>query len=200
MITDRSGSMAPLAGDVRAGHNAYLDSLAGEDVTISHMLFSNNNPVWLDRNVPIAQATRLDETNYWGRGATALLDSVMHALVQFRLAEGERGIVFIQTDGQENSSTHFTRKDVEEAIEALTADGRCVVIYAAAGFDAWAERGSFGTGSVLRAATSEGTRASYDSYVVGTQSVLRAAAKGQALDSATVATEMQATLDASDAE
>lgn len=180
MITDRSGSMRELAADVRGGHNAYLDSLTGEDILITHITF-NTEVQYLDRLVPIAQATRLDEENYQPMGGTALLDAVGDGLATFKVPEGDKGIVFIQTDGHENSSKEYGKAAVAALIEGAEAKG-IAVIYAAAGPDAWEDRHSYGANSVMRTNSSAGTQASYDSYVVGTRSW----AGGQSANSAEV--------------
>lgn len=181
IITDQSGSMADLAADVRGGHNAYLDSLAGEDILLTHLVF-NTSVEYLDRDVPLAQATRLDADNYHPRGGTALLDAVGDALTGLTVPEGDKALVFIQTDGFENSSQEYSLATVRKLIEGAEAKG-VAVVYSAAGADAWSARGSYGSGSVMRTNSATGTRAAYDAYGVGTRSFIG----GQSLNSTEVA-------------
>lgn len=181
IITDQSGSMAGLAEDVRGGHNAYLDSLAGEDILLTHIVF-NTTVTYLDRAVPLANATRLDADNYRPMGGTALLDAVGDALSELVVPEGDRALVFIQTDGHENSSKEYSLATVRKLIEGAEARG-VAVVYAAAGADAWSARDSYGSGSVLRTNSGAGTRDAYNAYAWGTRSF----AGGQSNNSGEVA-------------
>jgi hypothetical protein len=158
LITDGSGSMGRLADDVRGGHNTYLDQVgasvleSGEDVRITLAVFNTSVNI-IDNDVPIAKATRLDESNYMPVGGTALLDAVGRTLQIFRtkttLEPGDKVFVFIQTDGFENASTEFTKAAVAEAIAELEAQ-EWAFTFSGTGPGDWAEGGR----SVGLAATS----------------------------------------------
>lgn len=124
-ILDRSGSMSPLKEAAVAGFNEFLNeqrTMEGQ-ARITLVLFDNEYLVSMEC-VPLEQARELDSSTYIPRGSTALLDAIGTTIDRLggRLAslpDNERPpkvIVAIFTDGQENSSTKFSWKDVSDRI------------------------------------------------------------------------------------
>jgi uncharacterized protein YegL len=167
LIVDMSGSMAGLAEDVRGGFNTYIADLAKDDgryritATVFDTAFDPLCVASKLRDVP-----KLTNVNYAPRGMTALLDAVGKTVTDFEatttLAEDERVLVVVQTDGHENSSREFRRDQIAELIKTREATGRWTFIYLGAGVDAWGQGEALGfVNNVNTANSAAGTRNSY---------------------------------------
>jgi DNA-binding transcriptional ArsR family regulator/uncharacterized protein YegL len=151
-IIDMSGSMSDAASDVRGGYNHYLNELQRDDsceTRVTTCCFDTVREV-LDVSTPIAQAQRLSQENYQPRGSTALYDSLAltiddfdHRLLEAKQASPSDVIVVIFTDGEENSSRHWSREQVKKLIGAKTELGWSFV-YLGANHDAWAAASGIG--------------------------------------------------------
>ncbi len=166
LITDMSGSMTSLAEDVRGGFNTYLDQLAadGGKYRLTVTVFDTEF-ISLCTAAKLTDTPRLTKVNYAPRGMTALLDAVGKTVAEFEsrttLADGDRVLVVVQTDGQENSSQEFTGATIAALIKEREATGRWTFIYLGAGADAWGQGEQLGMHSVNVAASSAGTQSSY---------------------------------------
>lgn len=183
LITDQSGSMAPLADDVRGGFNTYIDGLRadGGKYRLTVTLFDDQFQT-LCRAADLADVPALDRSNYRPRGMTALLDAVGKTVTEFEagtsLADGDRVLVVVQTDGHENSSREFRREQIAAMVREREADGRWSFVFLGAGIDAWAQARDLGfdRGSTVSvAATGAGTRTSYDGLTRATRAYSKGA-------------------------
>ncbi|RSK25914.1 VWA domain-containing protein [Bacillus sp. HMF5848] len=123
-LLDRSGSMAGLEADTIGGFNAFItnQSKNNGDTRLTTILFDDKYEV-LWNGIP-AKNAKLTKTDYYVRGATALLDAVGRTIIEVgarlsKTQETERPgkIVFvITTDGMENASCEFTYQKVKELI------------------------------------------------------------------------------------
>lgn len=200
MITDRSGSMEHLRHDVIGGQLAYLASLADDpdrdNIRLTQVLF-HMRVEDVDWNVPVDKATRFDPALYRPDGGTALLDAIGGTIQRFRAAfpaeEGDRTLLFVMTDGAENSSTEWRHKDVAALLAEVEAEGWAVV-YSGAGPAGWADQRDLGRGhaSTMHPNTSAGTKSAYTNYAAATG---KWSASGGLLRSAEVATEVQRGID-----
>ena len=95
-ILDRSGSMAGLEADTIGGFNAMIEKQKREPgpALVSTVLFSNESEVIHDR-LPLDRVPPMTEREYFPRGCTALLPSV---LVRARGFERVRGAVSREED------------------------------------------------------------------------------------------------------
>ncbi len=206
MITDASGSMQPLAEDVRGGHNEYLDALLA-DGTADHIRITltvfNTEVTVIETAVPVAKATRLDRTNYRPDGGTALLDAVGNTLRQFAkdivLGKGDKVLVFIQTDGGENASREFGKEGVASLIAEQEQAGWAFT-FSGTGPNGWASRGAVGMvhSSTSNTATSKGTRAAYRGRAAATVAYAAPSTEGEILRSANISGLVQAVIDEED--
>lgn len=196
-ILDRSGSMERLAADVRGGYNAWLDQAIkdGEDFTITLATF-NTEVRQLAAGVPVADAPRLDDRNFVAQGGTALLDAVGNTIRTFqqavKLEPGDKVMVHVETDGQENSSVEFDHAGIASVVADRTAEGWAFV-FAGIGLSDWADANRSGLGGMRTnsAATGAGTQSRFaNSYAV-----TRSYAGGQTA-AADVAEELQRGIDA----
>ena len=124
-IIDKSGSMSGLEADTIGGFNSMLQKQRQEEGVchISTILFSNYSQVLHNRR-NIEKVEPLTRKDYVAGGGTALLDALGDAIqhtikVQKLAAEDEKAsnVVFvIITDGEENASTKYTKRDIKKMI------------------------------------------------------------------------------------
>ena len=125
-ILDRSGSMSGLEADTIGGFNSLIEKQKKEDgeAYISTVLFSDNSEVLYDR-VPVAKVEPMNNTQYYVRGCTALLDAIGGAIHHISNVHKyareedrpEKTLFIITTDGMENSSRVYDYKKVKEMVE-----------------------------------------------------------------------------------
>jgi uncharacterized protein YegL len=125
-VLDRSGSMNAMKEEAIGGINAFLESqqkLPGE-ARLTMVLFDHEYIVAHD-GVPIKDVPPLDSHSYVPRGTTALLDAIGRTINTIgerlgRTPEPDRPgkvIVAILTDGLENASQEFKRKEIFKMIK-----------------------------------------------------------------------------------
>ncbi len=125
-ILDRSGSMSGLEADTIGGFNGMIERQKKEceTVNVTTVLFDDQVEIIHDR-FPIGIIEPLTDKDYYVRGCTALLDAVGSSIekmdnVQKRLPEGHKAdkvIFVITTDGHENSSEHYSYREIKRMIE-----------------------------------------------------------------------------------
>lgn len=190
MITDGSGSMRSLQSDVIGGQNAYLDDVQSNteaEHTLTQVLF-NVEVNRIDVLASPEQAIRFDRHVYSPHGGTALYDAIGETITWFESfggkAPGDRVLVFIQTDGEENSSREWGAEGVKALLAQREANGWAIV-YSGMGPDGWSDKDKLGRShaSTMTVHDAVGTKAVYESYATATREVSRS---HTALDSSTV--------------
>jgi hypothetical protein len=187
-VIDMSGSMQGLAEDVRGGFNTYIADL-GKDGGRYRITATVFDTVF----IPLCVAAKLKDVptltaaNYLPRGMTALLDAVGKTVTDFEakttLAEGERVLCVVQTDGAENSSTEFSSGQIAEMIRDREATGKWTFIYLGAGQDAWGQGGALGFQHTVNTDNSAaGTRSTYSGIAVASGSYSRGATAAETFD------------------
>ncbi len=191
MVTDMSGSMSGLAGDVRGGFNAYLDGLAADtegSYQITASLFDHEY-MPLCTGAALADVPRLSVENYKPRGTTALLDAVGRTVADFELrvsslGDDDKVILVVQTDGFENASKEFTSSAVRKLLADRTADGgKWAVLYIGAGVDSWSQAEAMGVkldSYVHTSGSAAATGATYRSMTAATVAYAGGAGAGDA--------------------
>lgn len=170
LLVDESGSMAGLANDTRGGFATYLDSLTTDKTAkyrITVGLFHTEYRL-LANAAKLKDTPRLNEHNYQPAGGTALLDAVGRIITDFEkdttLADADRVLLVIMTDGEENSSHEYRLDTIRKMITDRTGGGRWGVIFIGSGIDAWQQAQGLG---ISRASTisvdhsAQGTRSTY---------------------------------------
>lgn len=189
LAIDESGSMYRLADDVRGGFNSYLSTLAADTDTeylVTVALF-NTRVWWLTaddegraREVPLAEVPQLTEENYVPQRGTALNDAIGHLVTRQAgqsIGDGDRVLVVVNTDGEENSSNEWKHKDVTALIDDHPGWG---FVFLGAGPEAWQHGNTYGMSSGQTSGTRAGTHALWGSMGVNTTayaSGLRSAAE-----------------------
>jgi len=160
-ILDGSGSMCGTATDVRGGFNTYIEKIKGDgnEYTLSAIKFGSKVEL-LFSNLPLEQVPLLTEKNYMPCGTTALYDAIGFALAEVKMADEDRFIVIIMTDGFENASQKFSKEMITSKIELREKIGNWTFVYMGADQDAWAVASNLGfaQGNVMSfASTTTGT-------------------------------------------
>ncbi len=141
-LLDRSGSMQSIKSDVIGGFDAFLaEQRAGEgQCTVTLAQFDDEYEV-VYRDIALGQAPPLA---LCPRGRTALLDSMGKLITDTAaeidaLAEEDKPgtvIVAIMTDGMENASHEWRRRDIKALVEQQTNDNGWEFLYMGADQDA----------------------------------------------------------------
>lgn len=183
IVTDRSGSMGPLADDVRGGFNQYVDDLRADTESryrLTAALFSHEYTS-LCVAAKLKDVPKLDRHSYAPGGMTALLDAIGRTITDFEqrvpdLKDGDRVLLVVQTDGQENSSREYRVDQIREMITSRETAGRWSCVFLGAGPDTWTQAGGLGFdrgNTVPVASTSGGTQSSYAGLTAATRAYSR---------------------------
>lgn len=168
LILDRSGSMSGRESDVVGGVNAFIEKQKQlqEPASIAFIRFDSGA---IERFRPMQNlhaVMQLAQMDYIPRGGTPLLDAVGRTLTEADAdwvnERPDQAVAVIVTDGQENSSTYYSKVQVKRMIEARQESGKWAFIYLGANVDAFTEARTMG----IWAANSAG----YTSSAMGTQS------------------------------
>jgi len=167
IILDRSGSMAGLENDVIGHFNSYIEELRylPNDVHVSLFLFDHEyEQVYINR--PVKEVPVLSADTYFVRGSTALLDAVGRTIrsVDAIPNKPNKVIFVINTDGYENASKEFTKKQIKADITERQANHDWQFVFIGAGIDAFAEAGGLGIkaySTLGTASTPDGIKSGY---------------------------------------
>lgn len=125
-ILDRSGSMMGSQQEVIGAYNAFIEdqkkiaSDKGVKIKTSLYLFDDRYEE-VYAKVPVAQTPELNEETYTIRGMTALYDAVGKTINKFQ--DKKNVIMFIETDGYENSSQEFDQDSLQALVKEKTKGG-----------------------------------------------------------------------------
>lgn len=186
-IIDMSGSMSPLAEDVRGGFNQYLADLGKDDtdyrmtVTVFDTEFES-----LAVDLPLDQVPQLDASNYRPRGMTALNDAIGKTIAEFEAKHGkvrkhERVLVVINTDGAENSSREYSTSQVKALIAERDKSDRWGFLFLGAGPEAFNTGDGYGLRgqTIATAQSGVGTRSTYSGLTEASRGFSRGATSAE---------------------
>jgi len=178
-IMDRSGSMVNKVDDTVGGINAAITQLKEQrietqdttDIKISIKLFDHDEYL-LIRSMDIDKVRPIEKRQYVPRGQTALLDAIGNTLTYFinkkmlNTNAYDNCLVYIVTDGYENSSTKFTQQQIKDLIVDAESNYNIKIIYLAANQDAILEASNLGidpSQALNYSETSQNVEAAYKS-------------------------------------
>ena len=158
-ILDESGSMNSCFNQTVEGFNGYIESLLDEEdsnkirFTLTKFNSMKTNVEYngiLLMDVPI-----LSRDNYNPTGGTPLYDAIGKTINSLS-KNGNKNLVVIQTDGEENCSSEFTFKDITKLMKDRTDEG-WTFVFLGADQDAWETGRSFGisSGNIMSYASSD---------------------------------------------
>jgi len=150
LVVDRSGSMETIREDAEGGVNAFVREQAQQpgNALLTLVQFDTQYD-FVHKGVPVKQVPAYKLVP---RGNTALLDAVGRAINETgerlaTMAEADRpGLVIfvIVTDGEENSSSEFSKTQIKEKIADQQAKYNWQFTFLGANQDAFAEAGGMG--------------------------------------------------------
>jgi Mg-chelatase subunit ChlD len=130
VILDRSGSMEAVRDDTIGAYNGMIGDLATQQGTTLLTLtqFDTQSIDLVLDAAPIAAVPRLTAETFVPRGGTPLLDAVGITLTKMQrfvesIGWSGRVLVTVITDGEENSSTEWTRGAVFARVKELESRG-----------------------------------------------------------------------------
>lgn len=140
-IMDRSGSMTGFSEDTIGGFNSFVEKEKEKDINtyVTTILFDNDYEILYERK-EINKVEKLTEKEYWPRGSTALLDAIGKTITSFERKIDGKALVVIMTDGYENASVEFSKKQIKEMIDKHDWE----FIYLGAEIDSYSEASQFG--------------------------------------------------------
>jgi Mg-chelatase subunit ChlD len=136
-LLDRSGSMETCFADTMGGFNAFVREQAPTS-TMSLYLFNNSFEIVYE-NKKIKDVEKLSISTFRPRGGTALLDAIARTIEQVGQNNAQRwadlddagNVIVILTDGDENASTKYNKKEINDMIANKKAQGWKFVFLAA---------------------------------------------------------------------
>ena len=172
-VLDRSGSMGGLEADTIGGFNSMISKQRKEEgeAYISTVLFDDQTEVLYDR-VPVEKVEPMNDTQYYVKNYTTLLDAVGGAIHHIANVHKyareedrpEKTLFIITTDGMENSSHIYTYDKVRKMVEMEKEKYGWEFLFLGANMDAVEVAGRFGIGAdraMNYECDSEGTRLNY---------------------------------------
>jgi hypothetical protein len=149
-ILDRSGSMETIRQATIEGFNTFLrDQQSAPDQARFTLVFFETETDARHNSIPIAEVTPLDADSYVPGGSTALLDAIGETIDSLgkkfaAMPESDRPghiTVAILTDGEENSSRHYTWHQIADRIKHQTEKYSWEFLFLGAGPDTIATAG-----------------------------------------------------------
>ena len=158
LILDESGSMQSCKRAAIAGFNQYVKSLQNEPAPtwFTLTLFNSRRTDVRYHGVPVGTVPELDVETYRPQDTTPLYDAIGRTLAAARkeAPAGCQKLCVILTDGLENASKEFTRKQIYALIKECEQEG-WRFIYLGADHDVWAAGEDLGVAQECRVAFSK---------------------------------------------
>ena len=152
-VLDRSGSMSGSESDVIGGFNRLIQDQLDHDqkALVTTVLFDTTMYHLHDRT-PLEQVNRLTASDYRPCGGTALLDALGETIKRIKIAHRyarkedlpTKTLVVVMTDGEENSSRHYTNKKIQELVKRQEEKYQWEFMFIGADIDAFASAENIG--------------------------------------------------------
>ena len=139
-ILDRSGSMSGTESDTIGGYNNYLKDFKKKNAKITTVLFDDKYEMITER-CNVKDVEELTKETYFVRGSTALMDAIGKTVNFMDQKKAEKVMFIITTDGYENASKEFSKKQIKEMIEGHK---NWEFMYIGADIDSYGEGASIG--------------------------------------------------------
>ncbi|MCQ2541101.1 MAG: VWA domain-containing protein [Lachnospiraceae bacterium] len=190
-ILDRSGSMRGLEADTIGGFNSMIEKQQKEEgeAYISTILFDDASEVLYDR-VPVDKIEPMNDSQYYVRGCTALLDAIGGAIHHISNVHKyareedrpEKTFMIITTDGMENASHQYSYDKVKDMVEKAKEKDGWEFLFLGANIDAIEVAGRFGITkerALNYECDSKGTKLNYSVLANAVSAVRRSKSKAE---------------------
>ena len=164
-ILDMSGSMSNVRNETIDSYNAHIEKIKSMQREFPDQLFLISLCLFNDgqKNVlvemPVIEVKSITVEDYRPDNSTALLDSIGKCVTRIRrehhrkITKNEASVVtVIITDGEENSSRHFSYPDISRLIMELEETGKWSFTFLGADINAQDALGAVKTALQMRAA------------------------------------------------
>ena len=165
IILDESGSMLSIKNEAINNVNESLQTILkaqkenpGQEHYVTFVSFNNRHKTIWDR-IPATEAKTITENDYNPSCSTALYDAMGFSLNKLRpnVADNDRVLVTIVTDGMENASREYNGNAIKILVDELKAKG-WVFAYMGANHDVEAAAAHISITNIMKfQATAEGT-------------------------------------------
>ena len=142
-LLDETGSMQSIKDDTTGGFNEYVSTLqeSGGDILFSLVSFNSSRTEKRYVAEPIAHVKPLARSDYQPHASTPLIDASVKIIKATEEAVARRDdepnvVIVIQTDGQENVSVEYDRRDLALLVKEKEAAG-WEFVFLGAGMDAF---------------------------------------------------------------
>ncbi len=153
-ILDMTGSMQPLAAETVIGVNSFIEEQkkVPDEANMTLITFNSNNTSKVYDCVDLATIQPMKTSDYVPDGMTPLLDTIGNAIDETgeRLKSvkdeelPEKVIVVVMTDGEENFSRRYDRKQIFDMITRKKDEHKWGFIFLGANQDSYLEAGRLG--------------------------------------------------------
>lgn len=147
-ILDASGSMSNLTESTISGFNEFLEQQQRNQEGQANITLTvfDDKPLRLYHSDPIEQARRLNRDVYNPGGRTALLDAIGMTIEELgklyhwraRDLQPDNVICFVTTDGNENASQYYQRREIANMVEEQREKWGWEFIFTGANIDEFA--------------------------------------------------------------
>lgn len=177
VILDRTGSMEEIRDDTIGGFNAFLGEQKAQKgkATLTLVQFDSQDPYEVvHRFKPLKEVPGLTRKTFVPRSTTPLLDALGRGINDLEKGLGEldakerpgKVIFVVVTDGQENASREFTRKQVVKMIKEKTEKDKWQFVFLSADLEAIEEARDLGVNlnaSLAYEKSAKGTKEAWNS-------------------------------------
>jgi uncharacterized protein YegL len=187
IVLDGSGSMSYDIKTTVTGVNEIIDLMKAEKkklkgkVKVSLVVFRNREGEVIYFNEDADKAAHLSNVNYIPTGSTPMYDGIGQAikLIDGVIKDDDAALVYIFTDGHENSSSIYNKEDINSMIEEREENGNWTFVFQ--GIEGLDQAGlTFVTNNTMSYTASAGGRAdAYHATAKGLQSYFASRSAGE---------------------
>jgi hypothetical protein len=155
LVLDSSGSMASIKNDIVGSVNEFIKGQQYAEVKeipiFTLVKFSDTVQTVVEK--PLNQIRPITDKDYTPTGSTALYDAI--GMTMEKLKDKKRVIMVIVTDGQENASRKFNRKQIFDMINEYKTKAEWAFIYLSSDIDTFAQGDNIGCKNTVINSTGE---------------------------------------------
>ena len=143
-IMDSSGSMIAMGDEPLQGLNDFYKKQNESGEFMSTLCFFSSEVKFIHKNITGKDISVLTNEDYKPNGMTSLYDAIGET-VNFQIEQNPKNVlVVILTDGEENSSRKYSKKDIKKLLEKMEHENEWKIMYLGANQDSFKVAGDLG--------------------------------------------------------